>query len=75
MKFLQIYLQILCTAVSGRNVNKRVVLLEKSLFIFIPETEVLRDMNGWVISKYNNVKIVISEVYASFVLQCTVSGR
>ena len=25
--------------------------------------------------KYNNVKIVISEVYASFVLQCTVSGR
>ena len=26
-------------------------------------------------SKYNNAKIVISEVYASFVLQCTVSGR
>ena len=40
MKFLQIYLQILCTLVSGRNVNKRVVLLEKSFFIFIPETEV-----------------------------------
>ena len=26
-------------------------------------------------TRYYNLKIVISEVYASFVLQCTVSGR
>jgi len=28
-----------------------------------------------ILPKNNNVKIVISEAYASFVLQCTVSGR
>ena len=36
------------------------------------------DRRDWIrldYSKYYNVKIDISEVYASVVLQCTVSGR
>ena len=61
---------------------KAVLFFEKSLTGWISSAVLSLIMSGknkrfkkTRKAKYNNSKIVISEVYASFVLQCTVSGR
>ena len=59
----------------GREVTPRHLHLNTNMIRITIKQSINESIYKRFQPKYNNVKIVISEVYASFVLQFTVSGR